>query len=251
MKKVISGCFTFLLCFSFIKGIKAASTCDYSEQVELQNIAASIKATYEAGWRKTDEFVDIDTAIEDADGAYIDEIFVDVTILNITDQVYLTIENNKSTEKKTYYYSDTENGILHFSKENVYEIVEYKIQVFSNHEHCQGDLLRTITLLTPMYNDYSDYGYCNSLPNLFYCQEFITSEITGSVVDVTAEMSRQYDLLQKTEEVHETKELSFWEKIGQFIKEHILIIAIVLGLIILLGVAATVVAFRKRRSRVL
>lgn len=249
MKKVISGCLTFIFCMSFLQNINAASTCDYSEQVELQNIAANVKYSYEAGSRETDEFVDIDS-IGDPNGAYLVERFVEITLLNITEQIYVTVQTSPS-DVKTYRYSDTDNGILHIKKENLDSIVEYKILVYSNHSHCQGDLLRTINLVTPKYNDYSEYGYCDELPNLFYCQEFITTEITTNPIDVQKEIYRQYQLVQKQEEEQKNEELSFWTKIGNFIKEHAVIIGIIVGVLVIIGVAATVIAIRKRRSRVL
>lgn len=250
MKKIISGCLIFLFCILLCQRVNAASTCDYSEQVRLQNIASNVKASYEANVRETDEFADIDS-INDPNGAYIIERYVDLTILNITEEIYITVETNKSTEVQTYHYGDTNQGMLRISKENLDEIVEYKILVYSDHEQCKGDLLRTITVVTPKYNEYSEYGYCDSLPNLFYCQQFITTEITTNPVDIQMEMNRQYEALQKKEEETKNESLSFWEKLGNFFKEHVFIISVVIGIIIIAGVTATVIAIKKRRSRVL
>lgn len=250
MKKVISGCLTFLFCMSFVQNVMAASTCDYSEQVELQNVAANVKATYEANVRQTDEFADIDS-INDPNGAYIVENYVDITVLNITEQIYVTVQKGNSTEVKTYHYGDTSNGTLRFSKDNLDEIVEYKILIYSDHDHCRGDLLRTISLLTPKYNEYSEYGFCDALSNLFYCQQFITTEITTDAVEIEKEMLRQYQLFQKQEEEQQHEELGFWKKVMNFLQDHVLIIGIVLTVIIIVGVSATVIVVKKRRSRVL
>ena len=250
MKKVISKCLLLTLFFLIVKNVNAASTCDYSEQVRLQTIASNVKASYEANVRQTDEFADIDS-INDPNGAYIVERYVEITILNITEDIYVSVETNKSTDVQSYHYQDTDEGTLRILKSNLDEIVEYKILVYSNHEQCTGDLLRTIMVLTPKYNEYSEYGYCDSLPNLFYCQQFITTEITTNPIDVQTEMNRQYQALQKEEEVKRNEDVSFWAKLTQFFKDNLIIISVILGLLVLIGVTTTVIAIKKRRSRVL
>ncbi len=250
MKKVISGCLTFTFLICMIQNVNAASTCDYSEQVELQRIASNIKASYEANIRQTDEFADIDS-INDPNGAYIVEKYVDVVLLNLTSEVYVTVQVGKSNETKTYYYNDTESGTLRINKEDLSEIVEYKIFVYSNSDRCKGDLLRTITVLTPKYNEYSEYGFCDTLTNLFYCQQFITTEINTSAAEIEKEMLRQYQSVQKQEEEKRNEEATFFGKMIQFIKDHVVLVSIVIIIFIIVGVTTAVIAIKKRRSRVL
>ena len=124
MKKVISKCLLLTLFFLIVKNVNAASTCDYSEQVRLQTIASNVKVSYEANVRQTDEFADIDS-INDPNGAYIVERYVEITILNITEDIYVSVETNKSTDVQSYHYQDTDEGTLRILKSNLDEIVEY------------------------------------------------------------------------------------------------------------------------------
>ena len=46
LKKIVLCCFTLLFCFT-IQNVSAASTCNYDEQVELNNLSSTVKTGYE------------------------------------------------------------------------------------------------------------------------------------------------------------------------------------------------------------
>ena len=109
-KKVFLGCLLWVLLVGV--DVNAASTCDYSEQVQLSNYAAAIKMNYE----KKRVYFDVngnyyDTLPEEAyseNAGYDDYGFMDkalVNILNMTDDIYIHVKGSNNFEQ-TFYYKD-------------------------------------------------------------------------------------------------------------------------------------------------
>lgn len=249
MKKSLLGA---ILVFALIItpiDTKAASTCSYKEQAELNEIANQVKANYEI----VDIFDGMTLNFENGTGiAQEVESYIKgfkISILNITDDIYVTVKNDYDSEVQTFYKKDTSDGIASFESKITDVLVNYQIEVHSNKYTCIGEVYSKIQLKTPIFNPYSDLEICKNNSSFYYCQQFIPSENISS--------NEFYDRLNKfNSESEETKKdeeekQSLIDKIIGFYEKHKLIIYIITIVVIISGVATTVILIKKRRSRVL
>lgn len=230
-----------LICPSIVK---AASSCSYSEQAKLNDLVANVKASYEYIERlSAEKAIDPDSGEEMDDW---EDIFK-ISVINITEDIYITVSNDVTGFEATYKYEDTNNGVVEFEQKDLTKVSEYEINVYSNNNNCAGELYRTFKLRTPMLNGFSNIAICNSYPNYYYCQEFLDT-------DVEIDYEKFYEGLESYQELHkeEIPEETIEEnKLLKFYKEHALAINIVAGAIVVIGVATTVILIKRKRSRVL
>ncbi len=247
------------LILSFFFGIKltnAVSTCGYDEQVELSNVASTIQANYEVksvvlnGDMEVVDGIPLEEARKE-DSEYFEGKLMSVYITNITDKVYIQITNDKGMNK-TYQYSDTNNGTIIFDGGDMNQIINYNITVLSNHRNCYGEVLRKISLTTPMVN-YRAYSYlCQPIPNFEYCREYITAPFMASDTEIENVLATEYEKARNKQlEEENEKNKSFWDKIGDFVSDNQTIIIAVVVVIVIIGALLTIVIIKKRRSRVL
>ena len=203
--------------------VKAASSCSYEEQVEFNNLAANVSYSYEATDIYSGKAINIDGDEEEVD-IYVRGL--KITILNITDDIYVKLINNRTRENKIYYNKDTQDGVLTITTDDVDEITDYKLEVYANKYSCAGELYRSATFTTPRYNYYSSLSACDDNPGFYYCQEFINSEDI-SLGDFTERLEKY----RNEQEEEPPVEKGFWQKLIEFYKNHMLV--------------------KKRRSRIL
>lgn len=254
VKKIISWCVV-LTFFLFMTKVSAASTCDYSMQVELSNVASTIRANYAIEQKVMDmqgnvkEGVSIDEVTEDSDYFLLSRVMVH--LYNLTDDVYVTMTSDKGFNK-TYYYSDTQNGEVSFDGGDLTEIVNYRIVIYSNKEECLGEEIRTIEFVTPMKNSYAFRTDCEAIPNFEYCQAYITAPFMASDSDITGSIDKAYQkYMNEQKEEEEWKNKTFFEKLEEIFQKNKVIIYLIFGVVIVIGALTTVVMIKKRRSRVL
>lgn len=253
IKRMISGCLVFAFCF-FVRNVNAASTCDYKDQVELSNVASTIKTGYEIKKVVMDENENILDA--DPDSVLFGSDFFIVSTLhgyvhNLTQDVYVKITNDEGFEK-IYHYSDTDHGNISFVRKDLSKIARYKVEVFSDKVECRDELLRTIDFVTPMKNEYAFFTDCEAIPDFEYCKQYISTPFLASDSEITSQISKAYQkYVDGLKEEEEEKNKSFFEKVGDFFRRNQVIIYSVLGIIIVVGALTTVVIIKKRRSRVL
>lgn len=254
MKKIIFSCLTFLFCFTF-QDVFAASTCDYSEQVELNSIASTINTKYSIERKlvnndgTVEENLNVDDVTVDMDSPYSIEEIATFSIYNLTNDVYVTISSNRDFYK-TYHYEDTNNGEITILAGDVSEIQHYRIEVFSNKAACLGESLRVIEEVIPMKNDYSAYEICGAIPSYTYCQEYIKAPFLASDSEIMEGIRKEYEKQQQEKE-EENENTSFIEKVKDFIEKNKIAIYSIIGIIIVFGVVITIVILKKKRSRIL
>ncbi len=245
MKKSLVGV---ILAFSiFLRPIFVeASSCSYSEQAELNNIAANVKVTYDV--------------VEIYNGKLInpenDQEFdsyrkgLKINILNVTDEISVKVTNNITKETKGFTTNDAQDGIISFEHNNIDKVTTYNIEVYANKYSCSGDLIRKIDFIAPMYNSYSELAICNEHPEFYYCQEFLTEEN----IDYNTFIEKTEELQAKDEEEQKERkhqEQNFLEKIKAFYKNNKLVINITGSVIVVGGLTTAIILIKKRRSRVL
>lgn len=248
MKKSIVGV---ILVLSLLFGPKfvVASSCSYSEQAELNNKAANVRTTYEIVEVKDGTAIDVDNSTTE------NQILVDVikkgfniNVLNITDDIFVKISNDKNSNIHTFKRSDTINGVATFQTTLTSDIVTYTIEIYANNYECSGELVRKYTMITPMYNKYSALQVCTDNPDFYYCKEFISTENVS--FDTFYRNLEKYQTQKKVEEEKE-KNKTMWDKIKDYYHEHAITINIIGSIVVIAGVTTTVILIKKRRSRVL
>lgn len=241
MDKICQKILVFLCLFIVgVTNASAASTCDYETQVKLNSEAANIKASYEVKEIKTGKKIEADLGDEE----YIDETYqgVEVSIYNMTENLYLTVMNTLTNETKTYHYEDTDNGSIKLvrGEDGLEDIVTYQITIYSNHNDCKDEELKKINLVTPKYNSFSADALCEG-SSKYYCQEYVTEDLNMTYDDFLkqAANNNKNDGNGDTDTV---KDNDFFKKYGIYIVGGILVI--------LLGVMTTVIVRKKQRSSV-
>ena len=232
-------------------GVKAASLCSYSEQVELNDIVANVKASYEIVDEYAGKVLDVDSTDENGNtperDSYVKSIVL--SIMNITDDIYVKLVSDEGTT--TFKYSDTDNGVATYKVNDIEKLNKYTIEVYSNKYGCAGELFRKFDYQTPVYNYLSEWPGCVSNPDFYYCQQFINTE-TISFSSFKAQLD-EYVANKKNEEQEATQEeeKNLWGKIKEFYSKNAIWINSVLVVIVITGVATTVILIKKKRSRVL
>ena len=244
MKKSLLGA---ILVFALIItpiDTRAASTCSYKEQAELNEIANNVKANY--------EIVDIydgmtlnfenGTGIAEEIESYIKGF--KISILNITDDIYVTVKNDYNSEVQTFYKKDTRDGIASFESKITDVLVNYQIEVHSNKYTCIGEVYSKTQLKTPIFNPYSDLEICKNNSSFYYCQQWSCyAYISGDIHKLNSESGKK--------EREEEEKQSLIDKIKEFYKKNKIMIHTVIIVVIISGVATTVILIKKKRSRVL
>lgn len=241
MDKICQKILVFL--YLFIVGVtnaSAASTCDYETQVKLNSEAANIKASYEVKEIKTGKKIEADLGDEE----YIDETYqgVEVSIYNMTENLYLTVMNTSTNETKTYHYEDTDNGSIKLvrGEDGLEDIVTYQITIYSNHNDCKDEELKKINLVTPKYNSFSADALCEG-SSKYYCQEYVTEDLNMTYDDFLKQAANN-NKNDGNGDTATVKDNDFFKKYGIYIVGGILVI--------LLGVMTTVIVRKKQRSSV-
>ncbi len=99
-----------------------------------------------------------------------------ISVYNITENIYFTIQNNVNASTSVIHYSDTENGTYNFVDTDFGKIYKYEIKIYPENQDCSNKLLKTIKFDRPMYNAYSEYTFCKNSSN-YYCQKFTKTKL--------------------------------------------------------------------------
>lgn len=241
MDKICQKILVFLCLFIVgVTNASAASTCDYETQVKLNSEAANIKASYEVKEIKTG----IKNENDLVDGEPTDKTYqgVEVSIYNMTENLYLTVMNTLTNETKTYHYADTDNGSIKLvrGEDGLEDIVTYQITIYSNHNDCKDEELKKINLVTPKYNSFSADALCEG-SSKYYCQEYVTEDLNMTYDDFLKQAANN-NKNNGNGDTDTVKDNDFFKKYGIYIVGGILVI--------LLGVMTTVIVRKKQRSSV-
>ncbi len=254
MKKVFLGCLIITFCL-YLENVNAASLCEYSEQVELSNVASTIQTGYDIQRVIIDMEGNVVTGVSEDevtdDSMYMFSTRSNVYVNNLTEKVYIHITSDKGLDR-TYHYSDTMNGNISFDGGNFDEIVNYKVEVLSDNINCSNDLIRTIDFVTPMENQFFYLNMCSQIPDFEYCKQYVTAPFMSSDNEIRKNIEAAYlKYVNGLKEEEEEKSKGFFEKIGDFIEKNKTIVYSIVGVIVVGGALATVVIIKKRRSRLL
>lgn len=243
-----------LLFLSFAMPAQAIS-CNYEEQAKLNSEVANVKTNYEIKARVMDpsEYTIPDAIIGTEDEKnYVETVdYIQVNILNLTENMYIEVTNDLDDTVKTYRYSDAQNGNITFNWEEIGTLINYTIKVYtSNNTGCEGNLLKTLRLALPRYNDYSEYAICAENPDYYLCQRYVNFEPV-EFSEFSEKIIKQAEKTEQEEQKREEENTKWYNKTIDFVKEHK--VWFITGGVILVVVAggATYIVIRKRRRSII
>lgn len=171
--KYVKSLFLLFIVLTFGIAEVDALKCSNAVSKDLGQIASYVKASYEVIDNSEIKTLTID---EESTNYIIPNYKFDISIYNVTPEIYLTIENDVYKNTFTVYNADTTDNTYTFSNTDFGTIYHYTIAVRSANQDCYGEKIRTIKLTKPKYNAYSEYTYCKNSSNL-YCQKFTTTDL--------------------------------------------------------------------------
>lgn len=224
---------------------KGAITCDTATTAKLNREVANIRASYEVLERPISgdiglDWFDPETMTEDDLPR---ENYFKVNITNISENFYVEITNDIDDEKVTLTYNDSVDGVASFDWENLYQVSNLTIKIYTTvATGCADSQFKTMTLRLPRFNKYSQYAVCQQIPEHYLCQPFVTYKESDNLNFYSA-------IAQAIEEKEEKEEQENKKDKSNFFKDNLKII--VIGGIILLvgaGATATVIIIKRRRG---
>lgn len=126
---------------------KANTSCDYTLLANLKSLASNINISY-------------DYYIES------NEAYFNVTINNITPDIYI-VDNVTNV---IYNYQNTSAGEVIIN--NYKDVTKLQYSVYSSDNNCNGELLSTLYITLPTYNQYSSNPVCDDIKDYSLCQRW-------------------------------------------------------------------------------
>ena len=159
-----------LFCLVFMPNAKALS-CSNKDANDLVSYASYVKAKYDIVDNSKRKKA---TANGQTKNFIVPNFTFNITVYNVTDNIYLEIKNDVDDEVITVYNKDTKNNTYTFSNHDFGQIYNYTISILSNNPSCKGEQIRSINLKKPKYNAFSEYDECKG-SKLSICQKFINT----------------------------------------------------------------------------
>lgn len=164
--------------------VSASSTCSYEEQVKLNNTVVNVKANYEEQKEVVDPstYTPPETTSEDELVNYVlYNEYLQVSFLNISDDIYLIVSNNVDKTKMTITSSMATDGVYKYNWKNLNKVATLTINIYaSSKTNCADELYRTFYLTLPRINEYYNYDICTNNSEYYMCQKYVTFESLSS-----------------------------------------------------------------------
>ena len=241
----------FSMLFLFSTSVKA-ETCGYEEKAKLNNEAANVKVNYEIKQRQLDKnnYNPPDAIVGTEDEANWNPTvdYFQVNILNLTENIYVEVKNDQNNDTTKYYYNNSQDGKIAIDWLNLENVAKFTITVKSTDASgCTDRTLKTLNLTLPRYNEYYEYSLCQSIPDYYLCQKYVTFD----EVKLGYFTKKVYEEIDKKNQKEIEKNLKWYEKAWNFIKDHK--VAFITGgvIIVAAGATITVVIIRKRRRSII
>lgn len=235
MKKVYKYVLFMLFAFTVILiNAKAEDSCPYKEQAALNKEAANVKMNYEL----VDRLEEIDNLSENQGYTLGDYYYLQINIVNLNENLFLELTNDQDDEVKTYYFSDTANGVISFKK-NYSSVVNYKLTIYSNSGSCFEKKLTTKSLTVPRFNTFYKTGYCQSIPDYKYCQQLLTTSLSDNKIGEKIS-NYYYKSIENSQKEEEKKE-------NGILKNITIITSVLVGIGFVIAIVYVVLKTIKRR----
>lgn len=243
MRKIKMLVLMMLVSFLSINTVYAA--CSSEDNIKLNKAAININPSYEVKEGEYQGEVDPPDG-EDVDNPKVTYFYHKIYISNLTEDLYVVVTNNKDKTKKTLRYEDGENGIVSFDWNNLWEITDFIITVYSSDKtNCPDTKLYTTYLTTPLYNDFSTYEACSGLDEFYLCYQFLT--VPQVDFNTFVELTNKYREGKIDKNGDEIKDKEEEKGFVAFVKKHKVMIGVTAMVIVVAGGIVTVIIVRKQR----
>ena len=238
MKKKLFILF-FALMFVSLASVKA-STCSDARILELSSLANNVNVSFEREDRVSDTYTAYETGqkVEDTFPAFY------ITVYNLTKDLNLAI--TREDIYKTVYAkaSDaSDDGVIYIDAGFATMVKNFTVKIRSNDSSCQNEVLKTVTVTTPMYNINSQYDSCQENSDFYMCKEFTTvdySDVTTS--SFTEELNKYKE--EKAEE--EKRANSIIYNIAKFISKYRWVF---IAVIVVVAAVVVIYIIQRKKSR--
>lgn len=208
------------------------TTCNYNSRAYLNKLASNVKVSYDLKYGDDNS------------------VSFDISIYNIVDDIYVSYRSDEGTDTKVFA-SMTTDGTYTFNVKDTNNIITYTFVVRSLKFGCINDI-RTLTLVKPKKNSFSDLDICKyeELEDYYYCQKWITRDLEGTDEDIEKRIKAKRESLRKsttTRCIECEKEEAQQKAKSEYEKRKIMLIAILSGGIALDTSAIIFMIIRIRR----
>lgn len=235
MSKIKYILFTYILIVMTITPTNAASTCSNATLYQEKQRASEIKVDYQVIDNVYDDEYD-DECVESCI-----EKYLLVSLYNVPDEISVDVKSLNDTFRKFSLTSEqrNSNNELKIKDANATEIKRYEFKIKSASPDCYGEILKTLTLNTPMFNKFSDVASCEAYPDFKYCNKYVNFDISNLTNEEFNKLFDKYleekekGIEQEKEETGTAKELinKYWY-IGVIIIIAIVVIVVLIKTII-------------------
>ena len=222
--------------------VDALSVCSYEKQKELSKTASNVKVTFE----EAEGIVDPENYHvpegEDPETFVVYYDYFKIKILNLTETIYIKLENSVNDEVKYIRYEDTNEGSFVLDWKNLKEVTTFNYTIYSSTKtKCPNEEIKKGVLTTPMLNGNYTNVICQEIPDFNLCKKYITADISEEKFRQLAE-----EYLKKQNEKEEKVEKEKEEK-----KNKSTMLIVTTSIVIVGGGIAFVIARKKRGSRII
>ena len=230
--------------FSITNGY--ASKCNDEELAKINDEASKVKVSYDILTKQIPNPNDPNDAGEKDETIDVD--YIKVSVINLTDNLYIKITNSNDNTTKVFYGKDASDGVISYDIDDTSAIANLNYVVYTTmNTSCADEQIIENVRTLPKYNDYYGTGACNLNPDAPECQKYITTDITPEDMENFNEKESDKvikDINKKEEEKNKKNKKNIFEKNKK---------GIIIGgsIIIVMGVVTTAVVIKKRRSRLI
>lgn len=237
MKKIKYVLFTSILLGVGIKTVGAASTCPATTLYEEKQRVSELKVDYEP--------VEVNDESEECLETCIDRYLL-ITMHNVPDEITVDVKSLNDTFKKFSLTSANKNpeNELQMKDSDAKEIKRYEFTIKSASPDCYGETLKTLTLNTPMINEYADVASCSTYPDFKYCSKYVNFDISSLTNE---EFTKSFEKYIEEQEEENKKEDNIVEDAKELVSKY-WYIAIILVIILVGSIIAIVITKRRKKS---
>ena len=231
MKKIKYMIFMLLALF-IVTNVNAE--CDYKKRLEINTKAANVTAEVVSETitvdREGNVYENYEGETTEENGIVQTTVF-SLNVANIAEGIYVRVYNEDENLDVELHASDLEDGKYVYNVPDVLKIRTFDVDVFDETGECEEDILRSIEVKSPMYNEVSGSRICQN--NIaYFCQEFVTTEIDVDPYEYMQNHGYGEEEQEETEEPEEQKSIMPYLYMAGIGVAVLLVIAIIVVIII-------------------
>ncbi len=229
-------------CVAYAEENEEDVICKVDDQVRLGKAASAVKVQFEPIELEADGYND-----ENSPNYSLLIYALDIKVYNVTDEIIVFVEFDGGHSLTLDSKMNNSEGVIVLRDDNTSTIKNYTFTIVPNHGLCGSKTLRTIRLTTPKYNPLSDRAACAEVPSYYKCQMFTSYDFeTGNYVE-EIEAYKEKLAKQGIKNTETKKEINNGV-VNKTLKKVSDNKWVVLAVILVIGVAITIVIILKRRN---